>query len=67
MVKPDQMIILGGSNGSILNAEMFLVDFTKKEAVQKNSTFEDQLALNTLVYRQADNSLYSFAGFGSTG
>ena len=67
LIKPDQMVILGGTNGSILNAEIYFIDFTNKKAEQKNTTFDDQLAFNTLVYRQADNIIYSFAGFGSAG
>jgi N-acetylneuraminic acid mutarotase len=67
LVNPHTMLILGGTNGSILTNEMYLIDFVKNTAEQKGNNFEDQLAFNTLVHRQSDNSLYCFAGFGSQG
>jgi N-acetylneuraminic acid mutarotase len=27
MIKPNQMVILGGTNGSIISSEMFFIDF----------------------------------------
>lgn len=46
---------------------MWIVDFKERKAEIGNYEFENQFAMNKLLYRSQSNQLYSFGGYNSAG
>lgn len=61
------LVILGGTDGDLIQESMWTVDFKNKEAKQSPFEFEQTIAMNKLLYRPSKNMLYSFGGYGSAG
>lgn len=62
-----KVVILGGTDGDLIQENMFIIDFKDKKAELSNFEFENTIAMNKLLYRKQKNMLYSFGGYGSAG
>ena len=59
------MIILGGSDGNLLNSEMFIVDMLEETCEFKPTNFEFSTGMGHLV--MVKDELYHIGGFNSFG
>ena len=62
-----EIIILGGTDGDVLQDGMWTIDFKAQTATPSTFQFDQSLAMNKLVYRKDQNILYSIGGYGSEG
>lgn len=60
-----KILILGGSDGSKIQEEQYIIDFKAQKCDELPNTVGQQLAMPKLIYR--DNKLYCIAGFNSIG
>lgn len=51
----------------MLQENCWLIDLKAKKATIQTNSIESQLAMNKLVYRQKQNTVYSIGGYGSGG
>jgi hypothetical protein len=62
-----QIAILGGTNGSIMSDELLIVDLKTLTCVNVAAAYPFYTCCGHLIYRQDDNSIYSFGGVNSAG
>lgn len=62
-----EIIILGGTDGDVIQESMWTIDFKAKTAKMGEFEFEQTFAMNKLFYRPEANMLYSLGGYGSGG
>lgn len=62
-----QIMILGGTDGDLLQESSWVIDFEKLEASEQDETIGCQTAMGKLVYRPKSNQVYSIGGYGSGG
>ena len=62
-----EIIILGGTDGDVLQESMWIIDFKTQTAKMSEFEFEQTFAMNKLIYRAGINTLYSFGGYNSSG
>lgn len=61
------MYICGGSDGEMLQTDSFIVDFKELTFTMQKNSIENQVAMNKMVYRKSEKTLYSIGGYGSGG
>ena len=66
-VSNDKLIILGGSDGKLLNSDFFLVDFFKQTCEFKQTDFDFSTGMGHLIYRKVTEELHHIGGFNSYG
>lgn len=59
--------ILGGSDGSLLSTDMYVIDFKKETVMTQYTDFEFSTAMGHLCFREKDNTLHHVGGFNSEG
>jgi hypothetical protein len=62
-----RIAIFGGSNGDLLTEDLWIIDFCKKTAEEKDVHHGTCIAQSKLAYKKSNDSLYQFAGYGSSG
>ena len=60
-------MILGGTDGDLLQEGVYHLDFEKKTIQESSETIGNQTAMGKLVYRPKQKKLYSIGGYGSGG
>ena len=60
----DSMLIVGGTDGELLQENSWTIDFKYRVATMSSSV-DSQVAMNK-VFKRGDH-VYSFGGFGSSG
>ena len=66
-VADDKLIILGGSDGNLLNSDFFIVNFVAKTCEFKPTDFDFSTGMGHLVYRSKQSELQHIGGFNSFG
>jgi N-acetylneuraminic acid mutarotase len=66
-ISKDRIVVFGGSNGSIITNDLWIIDFGKKEAELKENDYEGPNANGKLAYRAIDDRLYLVGGIKSMG
>jgi N-acetylneuraminic acid mutarotase len=66
-ISNDRIVVFGGTNGSIITNDLYIVDFAKKEAEMKETDYEGPVANGKMAYRASDDSLYIVGGIKSLG
>lgn len=64
---PYKIAILGGTNGSIMQDELMMVDFKSYSCENMNASFPFYTCMGHLVYRHEEKTLYCFGGLNSSG
>jgi|TARA_B110000285_G_scaffold223815_1_gene279848 hypothetical protein len=62
-----QILILGGSDGDILQESVYIIDFKNKTSTEQPESIGVQTAMGKLVYRSSKDKIYSIGGYGSGG
>lgn len=62
-----KIMILGGTDGDLLQEGNWIIDFEKLTAEEQDETIGSQTAMGKLVYRPKANEVYSIGGYGSGG
>lgn len=62
-----QIAVLGGSDGSILTSDLFVLDFIKESALVQHTDFEFSTGAGHLCYRPDAEILQHVGGFNSDG
>jgi len=63
----DQILVVGGTDGELLQESSWIVDFKAKKATLEANSIDTQIASNKLVYRANSNTVYSIGGYSSGG
>ena len=66
-ISDTQMLIVGGSDGEMLQEGCWIVDFKEGEAKMQANSMETQTAMSKVVYRKTANTVYNIGGFDSGG
>jgi len=66
-VADDKLIILGGSDGNLLNSDFFVVNFVSQTCEFKPTDFDFSTGMGHLVYRKKQTELQHIGGFNSFG
>ena len=68
-MKPDEgkIVILGGTNGKNAQKEFYIVDFNESTVTQKETNFEFNTCMGTMVFHEGSGYLYHIGGMGSNG
>lgn len=53
-----QIAVFGGSNGDLLVEDLWIIDFGKKTAEEKDAHHGTCIANSKLAYKKSNNSLY---------
>ena len=64
-----RLFILGGSDGNLLNGDVFEINFTNQtpEVKKHNTDFDFNTGMGHLVYRKEQNELHHIGGFNCEG
>jgi len=62
-----ELFILGGSDGSLLNSDLFIVDFLNGTCKFVSTDFEFSTGMGHLIYREKADELHHIGGFNSYG
>lgn len=63
----NRLILVGGTDGSLLQDYTIVLDFEKKSAKIIDSNLGMQVAMNKVVLREEDKTLFTFGGYSSGG
>ena len=63
----DSLLILGGSDGSLLTSEMFQLDLIEETCAYHRTDFDFSTGMGHLVFREKANQLQHIGGFNSYG
>ena len=66
-ISETKIIVLGGTNGSMISQNVYIIDFEKKECIQKEGEVDTHVELSKLAYKASEDALYIFGGKGSDG
>lgn len=64
---PESLIVLGGSDGNLLNSELFVISFVDGTCQLKATDFEFSTGMGHLILRAKEKELVHFGGFNSYG
>lgn len=64
--KGDKMLIVGGTDGYVIQQETWTIDFKNLTATM-GTQFDYQITMNKLIHRPKDNTVYCFGGYNSMG
>lgn len=66
-VSEDKLVILGGSDGNLLNSDFFVINLQAKTCEFKPTDFDFSTGMGHLLYRQKQEELQHIGGFNSFG
>ena len=58
---------MGGSDGNLLNSDLFLVDLLNESVMYKPTNFEFSTGMGHLIFREKEKELHHIGGFNSFG
>ena len=61
------IVVLGGSDGSLLNSDMYVIDFKQERVMIQHTDFEFSTGMGHLFYRPKEEILHHVGGFNSDG
>jgi hypothetical protein len=61
------IVVLGGSDGSLLNSDMYVIDFKQERVMVQHTDFEFSTGMGHLFYRPKEEILHHVGGFNSDG
>ena len=62
-----KIVILGGTNGDIATEEFMMIDFNAETAMLKQTNFEFNTCMGTMIFHEGSETLYHIGGMGSQG
>ena len=62
-----KIVVLGGTNGDIATEEFMIIDFNAETAMQKQTNFEFNTCMGTMLYHEGSEMIYHIGGMGSQG
>lgn len=57
--------VLGGTNGSMIEEELTIIDFKNEAVEQKPANYPFFTGMGHLMFRKEENTLYHIGGIGS--